>query len=75
MPFTAGMEDRIINDLNDTRIKRRFRSPAAIRCTRKTCRDPEAGETHSPRVRRKDIWVWTGYKLDELNAQQRKWWI
>jgi hypothetical protein len=39
MPFTAEMEDRIINDLNDTRIKRQgFRSPAAIRCTRKTCR-------------------------------------
>ena len=31
MPFTAEMEDRIINDLNDTRIKRQIRSPAATR--------------------------------------------
>lgn len=38
-PFTKAMEDQIINDLNDTRIKRRgFPSPAAIRCIRKTCR-------------------------------------
>ncbi len=37
--FTKAMEDQIINDLNDTRIKRRvFPSPAAIRCIRKTCR-------------------------------------
>ncbi len=39
VPFTAEMEERIIADLNDTRVKRRgFHSPAAIRCTRKTCR-------------------------------------
>ncbi len=38
-PFTKAMEDKIIKDLNDTRIKRRgFPSPAAIRCIRKTCR-------------------------------------
>lgn len=37
-PFTKAMEDQIINDLNDTRIKREFPSPAAIRCIRKTCR-------------------------------------
>lgn len=37
-PFTKAMEDQIINDLNDTRIKRGFPSPAAIRCIRKTCR-------------------------------------
>ncbi len=37
-PFTKAMEDQIINDLNDTRIKRRISSPAAIRCIRKTCR-------------------------------------
>lgn len=39
MPFTAEMADRIIADLNDTRIKRRgFHSPAAIRCIRRTSR-------------------------------------
>ncbi len=38
-PFTKEMEDQIINDLNDTRIKRQvFPSPAATRCTHKTCR-------------------------------------
>lgn len=39
MPFTAEMADRIIADLNDTRIKRQgFHSPAAIRCIRRTSR-------------------------------------
>lgn len=36
--FTKAMEDQIINDLNDTRIKRQVFPPAAIRCIRKTCR-------------------------------------
>ncbi len=27
-------------------------------------------KTHPRRVSGKDIWVWTGYKLDELNAAQ-----
>lgn len=54
MPFTAEMEDRIINDLNDTRIKRRDlalrRRPAP---SAKRAGDPEAGKTHPPRVRGK----------------------
>lgn len=38
-PFTKAMEDQIINDLNDTRIKRQvFPSQTAIRYIRKTCR-------------------------------------
>lgn len=38
-PFTKAMEDQIINDLNDTRIKTPwYFPPAAIRYIRKTCR-------------------------------------
>ncbi|RXX62554.1 anaerobic ribonucleotide reductase-activating protein [Enterobacter cloacae] len=74
MPFTAEMEDRIINDLNDTRIKRQGISlsggdplhpqnvPEILKLVKRIRREC-AG---------KDIWVWTGYKLDELNAQQRE---
>ncbi|MGU7801619.1 anaerobic ribonucleoside-triphosphate reductase-activating protein, partial [Escherichia coli] len=74
MPFTAEMEDRIINDLNDTRIKRQGISlsggdplhpqnvPAILKLVKRIRREC-AG---------KDIWVWTGYKLDELNAQQKE---
>ena len=72
MPFTAEMEDKIINDLNDTRIKRQGISlsggdplhpqnvPAILKLVKRIRREC-AG---------KDVWVWTGYKLDELNAQQ-----
>ena len=72
MPFTAEMEDRIINDLNDTRIHRQGISlsggdplhpqnvPDILKLV-KRIRAECAG---------KDIWVWTGYRLDELNAQQ-----
>ena len=69
MPFTAEMEDRIINDLNDTRIKRQGISLSGG--------DPQNVPEILKLVKRihhecagKDIWVWTGYKLDELNAQQ-----
>lgn len=65
------MEDQIINDLNDTRIKRRGislrrRSAASA----KRAGYSETGTTHPRRMSGKDIWVWTGYKLDELNAAQ-----
>ncbi len=64
------MVDQIINDLNDTRIKRQ-------------CISLSGGDPLHPqivpdilklvqRIRAecagKDIWVWTGYKLDDLNA-------
>jgi len=73
-PFTAEMEDRIIDDLNDTRIKRQGISlsggdplhpqnvPDILKLVKRIRREC-AG---------KDIWVWTGYKLDELNAQQKE---
>lgn len=68
------MEDRIIADLNDTRIKRRGLSlsggdplhPANL----------DAVLQLVQRVRAecdgKDIWLWTGYTLDTLTENQRK---
>ncbi|STI78309.1 anaerobic ribonucleoside-triphosphate reductase activating protein [Escherichia coli] len=47
-----------------------FPSPAAIRCIRKRAGYSETGTTHPRECPGKDIWVWTGYKLDELNATQ-----
>ncbi len=47
-----------------------FPSPAAIRYTAKRAGYSETGTTHPRRVSGKDIWMWTGYKLDELNAAQ-----
>ena len=71
MPFTAEMADRIIADLNDTRIKRR-----AFALRRRSAASAEhrgyfkAGSARTRRMPGKDIWVWTGYKIDELNAEQ-----
>jgi len=74
MPFTAEMEDNIIKDLNDTRIRRQGISlsggdplhpqnvPDILKLVKRIRREC-AG---------KDIWVWTGYKLGELNAEQRE---
>ncbi len=70
-PFTKEMEDKIIADLNDTRIHRQDlavgrRSAASAKRTGY----PDTGTTYPRGVPGKDIWVWTGYKLDELNAAQ-----
>ena len=66
-PFTKAMEDQIINDLNDTRIKRqgfplRRRSAASA----KRAGYSETGKRIRAECPDKDIWVWTGYKLDDL---------
>ncbi|ENM5770224.1 anaerobic ribonucleoside-triphosphate reductase-activating protein [Vibrio mimicus] len=73
-PYTQELEDRIIADLNDTRIKRRGLSlsggdplhPANLEAVLKLVR----------RVKEecptKDIWLWTGYQLQELNEQQKQ---
>ncbi|EEB46962.1 putative anaerobic ribonucleoside-triphosphate reductase activating protein [Providencia alcalifaciens DSM 30120] len=68
------MEDQIIQDLQDTRIRRQGLSlsggdplhpanlPAILRLVKRVkavCPD-------------KDIWMWTGYKLDELTLEQQK---
>lgn len=72
--FTEQLADQIIKDLNDPRIKRQGLSlsggdplhPAnveeilkLVQRVKKECVD-------------KDIWLWTGYKLAELNAQQQQ---
>ncbi len=74
IPFTQEMEDRIIEDLQDTRIRRQGLSlsggdplhpanlPAILRLVKRVkavCPD-------------KDIWLWTGYKLNELSLEQQK---
>jgi anaerobic ribonucleoside-triphosphate reductase activating protein len=72
--FTREMEDQIINDLNDSRIKRRGLSLSGG--------DPLHPENVSAvlafvkRVRTecpgKDIWAWTGYLLAELTTEQQE---
>ncbi len=72
--FTQQAEDTIINDLNDTRIKRRGLSlsggdplhPAnldAILALVKRVRAECPG---------KDIWLWSGYTLAQLTPKQRE---
>ena len=73
-PFDEAMSDRIISDLNDSRIKRRGLSlsggdplhPANV---------PQVLALVQ-RVRAecpgKDIWCWTGYLLGELSPAQRE---
>jgi anaerobic ribonucleoside-triphosphate reductase activating protein len=72
--FTRDIEDQIINDLNDIRIKRRGLSllggdplhPANV----------ESVLAFVKRVREeaptKDIWCWTGYTLSQLSDAQRE---
>ena len=71
-PFTPALEERIITDLNDTRVPRQGLSLSGG--------DPlhlanvPSILTLVKRVRAecpgKDIWLWTGYRLAELDAQQ-----
>ena len=68
------MQQRVINDLKDSRIKRRGLSLSGG--------DPLYPENISEilalvqRVKNecpdKDIWLWTGYKLAELSAEQKR---
>ncbi|MBW5408615.1 anaerobic ribonucleoside-triphosphate reductase-activating protein [Morganella morganii] len=75
VPYTPELEDKIIADLCDTRVKRQgitlsggdplhpHNVPVILALVRRIRREcpPE-----------KDIWMWTGYKLDELNDAQRE---
>ncbi|MGF1725590.1 anaerobic ribonucleoside-triphosphate reductase-activating protein [Photobacterium nomapromontoriensis] len=72
--FTQAMEDQIIADLNDNRIKRRGLSlsggdplhPAnlpSVLALVKRVRQECAG---------KDIWLWSGYQLEALTDSQRE---
>ncbi|CAQ86091.1 MULTISPECIES: anaerobic ribonucleoside-triphosphate reductase-activating protein [Photorhabdus] len=73
-PFTQEIEDHIIADLQDNRIKRQGLSlsggdplhphniPAILTLVRRV-------KTECPG---KDIWLWTGYLLDNLNEAQQE---
>lgn len=73
-PFTPEMEDRIIGDLQDQRIRRQGLSLSGG--------DPLHPQNLSAvlhlvrRVRAeapgKDIWLWSGYRLADLSADQRE---
>jgi anaerobic ribonucleoside-triphosphate reductase activating protein len=72
LPFTQAMEDQIIADLNDTRIRRQGLSlsggdplhpqnvPTILRLVQRVKNECEG----------KDIWLWTGYLLSELDERQ-----
>lgn len=72
MLFTPEMEDKLIADLNDTRIPRQGLTlsggdplhpqnvPDVLKLVQRVKRECKG----------KDIWVWTGYKLDELTPEQ-----
>lgn len=73
-PFTPAMSDQIIADLNDTRVPRQGLTLsggdplhpqniiAILQLVQRVC-------TECPG---KDIWLWTGYTLAELTAEQRQ---
>jgi anaerobic ribonucleoside-triphosphate reductase activating protein len=74
IPFTDVIEDAVIKDLNDQRIPRRGLSLSGG--------DPLHPENIMAilrlvtRVKQecigKDIWLWTGYLLDELSPEQKQ---
>ncbi|MGF1794151.1 anaerobic ribonucleoside-triphosphate reductase-activating protein [Photobacterium profundum] len=72
--FTQEMEDNIINDLNDTRIKRRGLSlsggdplhPANLASVLKLVMRVKTECVG------KDIWLWSGYVLAELTEYQQQ---
>lgn len=71
--YTQALEDQIIADLNDTRIKRRGLSlsggdpmhPANVSAVLQLI---QRVKNECPG---KDIWLWTGYTLAELNDAQQ----
>lgn len=73
-PFTQALEDQIITDLNDSRIYRRGLSlsggdPLHPRNLAAVLRLVLRVRTECPG---KDIWLWSGYELDQLSAAQRE---
>ncbi len=74
-PFTKEMEDQIIADLNDTRIRRHGLSlsggdpllSANLDAVKKLCL--RIRNECSPD---KDIWMWTGYTKDQLTKEQQE---
>lgn len=74
VPFTQEMEDQIIQDLQDVRIRKQGLSlsggdplhPANLSAILKLVKRVK---TVCPD---KDIWLWTGYKLSDLTVEQQK---
>lgn len=72
LPFTPELEDRLIADLNDIRTPRQGLSlsggdplhPANVAAILQLVKRVRT------ECRGKDIWLWTGYRLAELSAQQ-----
>ncbi len=72
--FTQAMEDQIIHDLNDSRIFRRGLTlsggdplhPANVKDVLKLVQRVRA------ECPEKDIWMWTGYTLGQLNESQQQ---
>lgn len=72
-PFTQAIEDQIIADLNDPRIRRRGLSlsggdplhPANVSAILALVKRVKA------ECPGKDIWLWTGYTLAELTPEQQ----
>ncbi|WP_194437161.1 anaerobic ribonucleoside-triphosphate reductase-activating protein [Vibrio fluminensis] len=72
--FTQQLEDQIIADLNDTRIKRKGLSlsggdplhPANVADVLRLVKRVRA------ECPNKDIWLWTGYMLSELSEAQKE---
>lgn len=73
-PYTQELEDRIIADLNDTRIPKRGLSlsggdplhpqnvPTVLQLVKRVKRECSG----------KDIWLWTGYVLADLSEAQKQ---
>lgn len=73
-PYTQELEDRIIADLNDTRIPKRGLSlsggdplhpqnvPTILQLVKRVKRECSG----------KDIWLWTGYVLADLSEAQKQ---
>lgn len=73
-PFTQEVEDRIIADLQDTRIKRQGLSlsggdPLHPQNLSAILKLVKRVKTQCPE---KDIWVWTGYLLADLTPEQQE---
>ncbi|WP_100157974.1 anaerobic ribonucleoside-triphosphate reductase-activating protein [Proteus columbae] len=73
-PFTQEMEDQIIADLQDTRIKRQGLSlsggdPLHPQNLSAIFKLVKRVKTECPE---KDIWVWTGYLLADLTPEQQE---
>ncbi len=72
-PFTQQLEDRIIADLNDSRVKRRGLSlsggdPLHPQNVAAILKLVERVKSECPD---KDIWLWSGYLLGELTEAQQ----